>query len=275
MNSLLTIIHRKHLITKPGTVYSPAARGQGTCTHRHSVRAVRRAKPALSSLLYSMLETFFFRNQQMTLFQFITVLNLRGTFHRHSSSSQFMYLFSCLAGPVIVLFAPQSASNKQKWYSLIKLPVSQASSAPPLENIAATWQGKTTEGSHPNLPVCFHEYSYISAFWPFRFVPKTTSVFHQDKEKHDISSLMETVQSGELSFGSDPQKNAYSGRKLRASNHWVEWSHPCPHLFISTSWVTDGRTYWPKMLRRRGEKGCKDILNEKQSLLVYLGTLGE
>lgn len=86
---------------------------------------------------------------------------------------------------------------------------------------------------------------------------------------------METVQSGELSFGSDPQKNAYSGRKLRASNHWVEWSHPCPHLFISTSWVTDGRTYWPKMLRRRrGERGAKIYWMKTKACLFIWGRSG-
>lgn len=51
VNSLLTIIHRKHLITKAGTVYSLATRGQGTCTHRH--RPPGKASAELFTLFYA------------------------------------------------------------------------------------------------------------------------------------------------------------------------------------------------------------------------------
>lgn len=68
----------------------------------------------------------------------------------------------------------------------------------------------------------------------------------------------ETAQSVELGFGSVHR------RIPTVEESWEQqttgWSSPIPaptYSFSSSSWVTDGRTCWPKLLKRRGDRGAK------------------
>lgn len=138
--------------------------------------------------------------------------------------------------------------------------------------------------------VSFHECSYF-LFYPLdlKFLPLTVVFW---AENHFINSLKQR------SVASVVWNDAKQWTQLwvETAEEYIQWkkvessdslggvvpSLPPPTFFFPTSWATDGRTCWPKMLRRRGDRGAKlgkkkltDILNEKQSLLVYLGTLGE